>query len=72
MACSLASRTALMEAGIDARYHLVNIFNKEILQNKGDFWSISAKGAVLVLVLEDGEKLTSMRPKTSPAAGARP
>jgi glutathione S-transferase len=25
MACSLASRMALMEAGIEARYHLVHI-----------------------------------------------
>jgi glutathione S-transferase len=58
MACSLASRIALMEAGIDAHYHLVNIFNKEVLQDKGDFWSISAKGTVPVLVLEDGAKLT--------------
>jgi glutathione S-transferase len=58
MACSLASRIALMEAGIDARYHLVNIFNKEVLENKADFRSISAKGTVPVLVLEDGKKLT--------------
>jgi glutathione S-transferase len=58
MACSLASRIALMEAGVDARYHLVDIFNKKILENDGDFWSISPKGAVPVLVLEDGQKLT--------------
>jgi glutathione S-transferase len=58
LACSLASRIALMEAGIDARYHLVNIFSKEILENNGDFWSIAAKGTVPVLVLEDGQKLT--------------
>jgi glutathione S-transferase len=58
MACSLASRIALMEAGIDARYHLVDIFSKEILENSGDFYAISAKGAVPVLVLDDGETLT--------------
>ena len=58
MACSLASRIALMEDGIDARYHLVDIFNKKILENGGDFWSISPKGAVPVLVLENGQKLT--------------
>jgi len=58
MACSLASRIALMEAGVDARYHLVDIFNKKILENDGDFWSISPKGAVPVLVLEDGQRLT--------------
>jgi glutathione S-transferase len=33
MACSLASRIALMEAGVDARYHPVDIFNKKILEN---------------------------------------
>jgi glutathione S-transferase len=44
MACSLASRIALMEAGVDARYHAVDIFNKKILENGGDFWSISPKG----------------------------
>jgi len=27
MACSLASRMALMEAGIEARYHLVHIWS---------------------------------------------
>jgi glutathione S-transferase len=58
MACSLASRIALMEAGVDACYHAVNIFNKKILENDGDFWSISPKGAVPVLGLEDGQKLT--------------
>src|SRR5215472_3291509 len=58
LACSLASRIALMEAGIDARYHLVNIFSKEILENNGDFWSIAAKGTVPVLVIDDGQKLT--------------
>jgi len=58
MACSLASRIALMEAGVDARYHPVDIFNKKILEDDGDFWSISPKGAVPVLVLEDGQKLT--------------
>jgi glutathione S-transferase len=58
MACSLASRIALMEAGIEARYHLVNIWNKTILEDDRDFWTVSPKGAVPVLVLENGEQLT--------------
>jgi len=58
MACSLASRIALMEAGIEARYHLVHLWTKKILDNDGDFWAVSSKGAVPVLVLESGEKLT--------------
>jgi glutathione S-transferase len=37
MACSLASRIALMEAGIDARYHLVHLWNKKVLEGDSDF-----------------------------------
>jgi hypothetical protein len=58
MACSLASRIALMEAGIEARYHSVNIWNKKVLDDDRDFWAVSPKGAVPVLVLENGEHLT--------------
>jgi glutathione S-transferase len=57
-ACSLASRIALMEAGIEARYRPVDIFAKQVLDEDRDFWSVSPKGAVPVLVLEDGEALT--------------
>ena len=58
MACSLASRIALMEASTEARYHLVNIWNKTIPEDDRDFWTVSPKGAVPVLVLENGEQLT--------------
>src|SRR5215813_5442481 len=58
MACSLASRVALMEAGIAARYHAVDIFRKTTIDDGGDFFAISPKGAVPVLVLENGETLT--------------
>jgi glutathione S-transferase len=58
MACSLASRIALMEAGIEARYHPVHIWTKKVLEDDGDFRAVSSKGAVPVLVLENGEKLT--------------
>ena len=58
MACSLASRIALMEAGLEARYTQVNIWDKKVVEDGCDFWSVSAKGAVPVLVKEDGERLT--------------
>ena len=58
MACSLASRIALMEAGIDARYHLVQLWTKKVVEDDADFWAVSPKGAVPVLMLENGERLT--------------
>lgn len=58
MACSLASRIALMEAGLDARYHLVHLRTKTVADDDGDFRGVSPKGAVPVLVLENGERLT--------------
>jgi glutathione S-transferase len=58
MACSLASRIALMEAGIEARYHLVHLRSKKIAGSDADFWAVSSKGAVPVLVLADGERLS--------------
>ncbi|AUC98034.1 glutathione S-transferase [Bradyrhizobium sp. SK17] len=58
MACSLASRIALMEAGIEARYHLVQLWTKKVVEDDGDFRAVAPKGAVPVLVLENGERLT--------------
>jgi glutathione S-transferase len=58
MACSLASRIALMEAGLEARYSLVNLRHKKVVEDDSNFWAISAKGAVPVLVKENGERLT--------------
>ena len=58
MACSLASRIALMEAGIEARYRLAHIWNKKVLDDDSDFLDVSSKGAVPVLVLENGDLLT--------------
>jgi glutathione S-transferase len=58
MACSLASRIALMEAGLEARYRPVDIFSKQVVEDGGDFRAVSPKGAVPVLVLEDGQALT--------------
>jgi glutathione S-transferase len=58
MACSLASRMALMEAGIEARYHLTNIWTKTVIEDGCDFFAVSPKGAVPVLITEAGEALT--------------
>jgi glutathione S-transferase len=58
MACSLASRIALMEAGLDARYHQVHLWTKQVADDDSDFRGISPKGAVPVLVLENGDRLT--------------
>jgi glutathione S-transferase len=57
-ACSLASRIALMEAGIEARYHLTDIFIKKVVDTGADFIAIAPKGAVPALVLDNGETLT--------------
>ncbi|MDD1527213.1 glutathione S-transferase [Bradyrhizobium sp. WBOS7] len=58
MACSLSSRIALMEAGIEAQYHLAHIWTKRIVDDGSDFRDLSPKGAVPVLVLDNGERLT--------------
>lgn len=58
MACSLASRIALMEAGLDAHYHQVHLLTKKVVDDDSDFHGASPKGAVPVLVLENGERLT--------------
>lgn len=58
MACSLASRVALMEADLDAHYHQVHLATKKVAEDDGDFRGISSKGAVPVLVLDNGERLT--------------
>ena len=58
MACSLSSRIALMEARIEAQYHLAHIWTKKIVDDGSDFCDLSPKGAVPVLVLENGERLT--------------
>ena len=58
MAYSLSSRIALMEAGLEARYHLAHIWTKQVVDDGSDFRGVSPKGAVPVLVLENGERLT--------------
>lgn len=45
MACSLASRIALMEAGIDARYREVELLAKRVVEDDSDFLAVSVKVA---------------------------
>jgi glutathione S-transferase len=72
MACSLASRIALMEDGIEARYRLAHIWEKNGLDDDGDFLNVSSKGAVPVLVLENGERLTETAAVLQCIADLRP
>jgi glutathione S-transferase len=72
LACSLASRIALMEAGIEARYRLAHIWNKKVLDDDSDFLAVSSKGAVPVLVLENGERLTETAAVLQYIADLRP
>lgn len=72
MACSLASRIALMEAGVDARYHQVHLSTKKVADGDSDFRGISSKGAVPVLVLENGDRLTESAAVLQYIADLRP
>jgi glutathione S-transferase len=72
LACSLASRIALMEAGIEARYRLAHIWKKKVLDDDSDFLDVSAKGAVPVLVLDNGERLTETAAVLQYIADLRP
>ena len=72
MACSLSSRIALMEAGIEARYSLAHIWKKKVLEDDSDFLTVSSKGAVPVLVLESGERLTEAAAVLQYIADLRP
>src|SRR3954467_11175397 len=72
MACSLASRIALMEAGLEARYHPVHLQTKQVVDDGSDFFGVSPKGAVPVLVLENSERLTETAAVLQYIADLRP
>jgi len=57
MACSLASRIALLEGGIEARYLKVDLGSKR-LEDGSDFHAVNPKGRVATLQREDGGILT--------------
>lgn len=58
LACSLASRIALLEAGIEARYHRVDLAQRRLVDDGSDYYAVAPKGQIPVLRLDDGELLT--------------
>lgn len=57
LSCSLATRIALYEAGIDAGFHQV-VLSTKLLTDGNDYRSINPKGQVPALRLGDGTILT--------------
>jgi glutathione S-transferase len=58
MACSLATRIALYEAGADARFIEIDPPSKTLLQDGSDFHAINPLGLVPALRTDDGAILT--------------
>ena len=59
LACSLATRIAIYEAGLDAEttFHQVALSTKRYDDDR-DYWAVTAKGQVPALVTRDGTLLT--------------
>jgi len=82
LACSLATRIALYEAGVESAFEQVTLVTKQT-KDGGDYWGISPKGQVPALDLGDGQILTEgpavlqyvadLNPEAglAPAAGSR-
>ena len=58
LACSMATRIALYEAGAEARYLEVDPKSKKVLQDNSDFRSVNPLGLVPTLRTDDGAILT--------------
>ena len=61
MACSLATRIALYETGVPARYRYVDIHTDPLtrrLENGADYYQINPMGQVPAIRADDGELLT--------------
>lgn len=71
MTCSLASRIALYEAGVDATFKQVDRFSKK-LSAGGDYREVYALGMVPALRLDDGSLLTETAAILQFIAGLRP
>jgi len=56
-ACSLATRISLHEAGLEAEYERVDLRSK-ITERGDDYMALNPKGAVPMLVLDDGQTVT--------------
>ncbi|MGL4262438.1 MAG: glutathione S-transferase N-terminal domain-containing protein, partial [Afipia sp.] len=58
LACSMATRIALYEAGADARYLEVDPKSKKVLQDGSDFFAVNPLGLVPAVSTDDGLVLT--------------
>lgn len=58
LACSMATRIALYEAGAQARYLEVDPKSKKVLQDESDFFSVNPLGLVPTISTDDGLVLT--------------
>lgn len=57
LSCSLASRIAIYEAGLDAKFHQVTLSTKTLADGR-DYLAINPKGQVPAFKCDDGELLT--------------
>lgn len=57
-ACSLSPHIVLREAGFKFDLERIDLANKKMVENGGDYLPINPKGQVPVLLLDDGDKLT--------------
>ena len=57
LACSLASRIALYEAGLPAQFQEV-VLSTKTLKAGGNYWAINPKGQVPALALDNGRIVT--------------
>jgi glutathione S-transferase len=58
LACSMATRIALYEAGADATYFEVDPKTKRVQQDGSDFYAVNSLGLVPTLRTDDGDVLT--------------
>jgi glutathione S-transferase len=58
MACSLATRISLYEAGAEARFLEVDPKTKRVLSDGSDFRAVNPLGLVPTLRTDDGQVLT--------------
>ena len=58
LACSMATRIALYEAGQTANFNEVDPRTKKVLKDNSDFYAVNALGLVPVVRTDDGVILT--------------
>lgn len=58
LACSMASRIALYEAGLPSDFREVVLSTKRLKADGSDYWAVNPKGQVPALALDDGRIIT--------------